>query len=151
METEGIGLERSNRRRLPVVPLSYTAVTVTVVLAGLLAPEKGRRAAGTRRIFPLRLGEQAIGLAGHPGEPDHIFLGVVPAHEDDRSRAAAPTDVAGSAPLRTAAGRNARVPIGECHGELGHGDRVGQDYPVLRTFIDVGAILRLRGSHFEPP
>ena len=39
--------------------------------------------------------------------------------------------------LRAATNRNAPVPIGEWHGELG-------EDPILRTFIDIAAFFRRR-------
>src|SRR5262249_46538949 len=119
------------------------AVTVPIIVADILAPEKGRRAAGARCIFPLRFGEETIGLVSYPGEPRHISLRVLPTHEDDRSRAAAPAGIAGWA-LGAATGRNARVPIGKCHRELGHGDWVGEDDPMLRTLVDIVAFFPQR-------
>jgi hypothetical protein len=47
--------------------------------------------------------------------------------------------VEGLARLRAATDRNAPVPIGECHGELG-------DDPILRTFIDKAASFSPRVS-----
>ena len=70
--------------------------------------------AGARRVFPLGLGEQPVGLAGHPGEPGHILLGIVPAHIDDgRVPRPQPTSPArpsrGQPPTETQASQSANV------------------------------------------
>jgi Autotransporter beta-domain len=61
VETERIGFERPDRRRLLVVPLAAAVLAVRVPLADLVAPEIFRRCASARRIFPFSLGEQPVG------------------------------------------------------------------------------------------
>src|SRR5690606_33648516 len=65
---------------------------VAVVVIELVSPREPRRRAGPRRVLPLRLGRQAVRvvLAGFPVEPADERLRVVPAHADDRPRAASP-------------------------------------------------------------
>src|SRR5262249_3736975 len=60
--------------------------TLMAVLIALPTETRVRRSSGTCRVFPFRLGEQPVLLAGHPGEPAHIRLGVVPAHMDQPER-----------------------------------------------------------------
>src|SRR5262249_43048212 len=115
VEAKLIGLERSDRRGLPVIPLAAAPITVGVALADLLAPEIARGRAGARGVFPFGFCEQPVFLAGHTGEPSHIGLGVVPTHIDERPCSPSPPDVAGPALLRAAADRDTGVPIGECH------------------------------------
>src|SRR6516165_6127948 len=118
METECIGGERADGSRPLIVPLAAAPVAIGVPFADLVAPRIGRLRSSTRRIFPFCLGEQPISLAGHPGEPGHIRLGVVPAHPNDRLSASSPATITGPVFVRAAADRDARVPIGERHLEL---------------------------------
>src|SRR5215470_18590575 len=74
VETKSIRLERADRRRLLIVPLTSTAAAVGVVIADVVAPGIGRRRAGMYRVLPLGLGQQAIGLARQLGDPCDILL-----------------------------------------------------------------------------
>ena len=94
-----------------------------LAVADVVAPGIGRLCSGARRIFVFGLGQQPIGLAGHPGEPRHIALRVVPSDVDHRLPAAAPAAVDD---MRVAiAIGDAGVPFVECQLELGHGKRFG--------------------------
>src|SRR5262245_49949690 len=149
METECIGGERADGSRPLIVPLAAAAVTIGVPFADLVAPRIGRLRSSTRRIFPFCLGEQPISLVGHPGEPSHIRLGVVPAHPNDRLSVPSPATITGPLLVRAAADRDAGVPIGERHLELR--DRKWPWYrdTMLWAFIRIAALLGRRRSHRE--
>src|SRR5580704_8542936 len=71
VEAERIGLERSGRRGLAIVPAAAASVAIGVALADRVAPGIGGRGAGARRIFPFGLGEQTVAPAGRVGQPRH--------------------------------------------------------------------------------
>src|SRR5205807_6966402 len=83
---------------------------VGVSFADVVAPEINGRGTSASRIFPLRLREQAIGPACHPGEPRHIPLSVVPGDICHRPRAPA---IAAVAHLRALTNGDAGVPLVE--------------------------------------
>jgi hypothetical protein len=64
IETECIGLERSDRRCLLVTPLIFATTAVGVVLSNVVAPGIAGRGARTRRILKLGLREQPVIFAG---------------------------------------------------------------------------------------
>src|SRR5262245_41404507 len=148
METECIGGERADGSRPLIVPLAAAAVAIGVPFADLVAPRIGRLRSSTRRIFPFCLGEQPISFAGHPGEPGHIRLGVVPAHPNDRLSASSPATITGPVFVRAAADRDAGVPIGERHLELRDRRWPGYRDAMLWAFIPA-ALLGRRRSHRE--
>ena len=53
-------------------------VAVGISLADFVTPGISRLRSRARRVFVFRLGEQPVGLAGHPGQPCHVALGVIP-------------------------------------------------------------------------
>src|SRR5689334_21191784 len=66
IKTERIGLERSDRRGLLVVPSADASVAVCVALSERVTPVKGGGGARACGVFPFGLGQQPIGLASHP-------------------------------------------------------------------------------------
>src|SRR5262249_34369888 len=93
VKAERIGLERTDRRRLAIVPVATAVKAICISLADLVAPKIGRRRSCTCRIFPFGFGEQSVGLTRHHGEPGRIRLGVIPAHIDDWLLAPSPAFV----------------------------------------------------------
>ena len=63
IQKKGVGRKTSHRRRLCVVPRAATAMAVGAVVANLIAPTVARARPRPRRVFPLRLTGQAVGLA----------------------------------------------------------------------------------------
>ena len=149
METERIGGERADGSRQLIVPLAAAAVAISIPFTDLVAPRIGRQRSSTRRIFPFRLGEQPISLAGHTGEPGHVGLGVVPARVNDRPPAPSPASITDPALVRAAADRDAGVPIGESHLELRDRKWPGYRDALLWAFILRAALLGRRRSHRE--
>src|SRR5262249_7803880 len=79
-----------SHRLLPVFALGPAAV-VRLPGRDRRAPPERRRRAGTRRILPLRLRQQAIGLAHLARQPGQVLLrDVVPRYPHDGLLAAAP-------------------------------------------------------------
>src|SRR5438105_2747870 len=76
-------------------------------------------------------------------------MGVIPIHIDDRLRGSSEASVYGSAPLSTGSDRSARIPIIECHFELGHGECTGNTDLVQWPFIVGVALFGGHRSHHE--
>jgi len=66
VESEGVGLERTGRRRLLKIPSAAAPVAIGETPAGIVPPRVAAGGAGARYIFPFGLRREAIALAGHP-------------------------------------------------------------------------------------
>src|SRR5262249_48612759 len=93
VEAKSIRCERTDRRRLLVIPLATATVAVGIVPPDFVAPRKSRRRSSSRRIFVFGLGQQPIAFASHFGEPCHVLPRAPPADKDHRPLAASPTGV----------------------------------------------------------
>src|ERR1700730_7940290 len=121
--------------------MAATAIAVGALAPDLVAPGIGPFAAGARRVFPLGLGEQTIGLAGLPREPLRVLLRIIPADVDDRTGAASPVLIEWlCAAPKSAAG----VPFIEGHLEPRHREGPGDGDFVLRRLGIIAACLALR-------
>src|SRR5260370_13483983 len=71
VESERIGLERSDRRGSQFAPLVFAAMAVGVFFVDLVAPVKGPLGAGTRPLVPFGVLEQPHIPAPHHPERHH--------------------------------------------------------------------------------
>src|SRR5437763_869098 len=94
MEAKLIRCERADRSRPLAVPVAAAAVATGLAVADLIAPGIGRRRSGARCIFPFRLGQKAIWLAGHSGQPRDVAAGIIPGKSDHRLFAATEAAIA---------------------------------------------------------
>src|SRR5205085_12607325 len=108
-------------------------------------PER-RRGAGPGGMLSLRFAQEAIGLAGGPGEPRHIFPGIVPRHVDHGPAAAAPAFIGRLVALASAAG-DARLPFVERHGKPAGRKWSCNRHLVLRPLVRLASLLALRRAH----
>jgi hypothetical protein len=115
----------------------------TLLLEHVQAPETPR-STSPRGVLPLRLAEQAVFLAGDPGQPSDVLLGIIPTHVDNRPIISAPAVVPR---FQTGTGGNAGIPFGKRH--LGFANREGlgdRDF-VLRAFAFAATLLALGRAH----
>ena len=146
VKPECIRLERSDRRRLLIVPLAAAPVAIGIALSDFVAPVVSRGCAGARRVFPFGLRQQPIRPAGHFREPRDILLGFVPRHVHDRLGAASESGVRS---VRASADRDACVPVVKGHEELGNGEGPGDSDLALGALVGEAALVMLRRSHNE--
>ena len=94
-QAKGVGRKTPHRRRLRIVPFTASAIAVGAVNTNLIAPTVARARRRSRRVFPLRLTGQALGLARPRAQPGRVGLGILLAHVNHRSRAPASALITG--------------------------------------------------------
>src|SRR5262249_11922556 len=95
VQPKSVRREAANRNRLLPIYLRRTGAIAAAVVIRLmgrqrLAERKSRRRARARGVFPLRLGEEPVGLAGPFAQPIDIGSGIVPRNMDCGASIASP-------------------------------------------------------------
>src|SRR5262249_36170228 len=108
-----------------------------VVPADLITPGIIRLSSTPRRVFPFGLRQQPIGFGGHPREPDHVLLRVIPGQVDDWLSAASKSAVRH---LRASTNGDAGVPLFKGDLEFGCGERLDDRHLVLRLLVGKGTL-----------
>src|SRR5215472_17728922 len=96
----------------------FTLLKLSLPPVDRIAERIFRRCTGACSVFPLRLGQKAIELAGFAREPPDVFLGIVPGDIDHGTSSPAPPLVVRSFVAGAAATDNAGFPLGEGHFEF---------------------------------
>src|SRR5262249_15284514 len=115
VKPESVGRERANLSRLPSATQTANG-KLRLALADRIAEGEACDGAGPRRVLPLGLAEQPVGLPGLARKPGDVLLRVVPGHADHRPPPAPPALIAWT--VLAAAVRNTAVPLGERHLEF---------------------------------
>src|SRR5262249_38251232 len=137
VKAECVWLERIDGRRLFAIPFAAAAIAIGVALPDLITPIIAGRGAGPRGIFPFGLCQKPVLLAGQPGEPAHILLGILPGHID-RGHLLAPPGLAGFWASRRG---DASVPLVKCHSKFAYGEWCFNRNRVPRAFLVRSALL----------
>src|SRR5271166_3095777 len=119
VQTESVRPERTHRRG-PAVLAPPALRASSMSSPDVVAPPVRSRRPSSRRIFPLRLGRQPIGLSGRLRQPRGELFGVIPADVRHRAFSPPPTLIRRTE-LATARG-DASVPFGECHIAAAYGE-----------------------------
>src|SRR5262245_43729378 len=90
VKSEGVGLKRTNGRRLLNVPLATTAVATSVAHTQIIAPGIASIGASSCRIFPFDLAEKSVIFSTQLREPADILFSVNPADVNHRHLPASP-------------------------------------------------------------
>src|SRR5262249_17330124 len=110
------------------------AVVVRLLGRDGRTPPERRRRARARHVFPLGLGQQAVGLAGLARNPGHVGLGVLPADVDNRPLTPTPALSGRLVAVPPAVG-DTHIPLIEGHGIPACGERRGDRHLHLRLAV----------------
>src|SRR5262245_1534449 len=140
-EPKGVWLERTHGRGHLSIPLTAAGSAVRLVLTDAVAPGISRPRTRPRRILPLGLAQQPVGLARLAVKPGQVLHGdIVPGYVDHGASAAAAPSVLRRFVLAAARGHT-RIPLRKRHREFPHCERLGDCDRMqgLRVIIDLRA------------